>query len=151
MPKRSDILKKAETLEGLPWHPSGSSEETGVNCIGLMVVLAKRLRLQKLQTAFKPYVGMTHEGERKGLLKLLRKHMEHVAPVDAQPGDLLLVKMRGRNPRDPELTHVALSLQGGMILEALETNTKMHTGKVRRILNPYKVHSAWRVPNLKEE
>ena len=146
---RADILAAALPLEGLPWHPVGASEAAGCNCIGLMVIIAEKLKLKKLTRAFKPYVGMASPPERKALVKALREHMDFVPPAAAQPGDLLLVKLRGRNPDDPELSHVVLMLEGGEILEALCLDKKRRTGRVLRRLNPYQVHSAWRVPGLK--
>jgi hypothetical protein len=113
-----------------------------------MVIIAQKLKLRKLVKAFKPYVGMASPPERKALVRALRKHMDFVPPAAAQPGDLLLVKLRGRNPDDPELTLVVLMLEGGEILEALCLDKKRRTGRVLRRLNPYKVHSAWRVPGL---
>jgi hypothetical protein len=148
MVTRTDILAAALPLEGLPWHPVGASQAAGCNCIGLMVIIAQKLKLRKLVKAFKPYVGMASPPERKALVRALRKHMDFVPPAAAQPGDLLLVKLRGRNPDDPELTHVVLMLEGGEILEALCLDKKRRTGRVLRRLNPYKVHSAWRVPGL---
>jgi hypothetical protein len=148
MVTRTDILAAALPLEGLPWHPVGASQAAGCNCIGLMVIIAQKLKLRKLVKAFKPYVGMASPPERKALVRALRKHMDFVPPAAAQPGDLLLVKLRGRNPDDPELTHVVLMLEGGEILEALCLDKKRRTGRVLRRLNPYKVHCAWRVRGL---
>jgi len=146
---RQKILAAALPLEGLPWHPVGASEEAGCNCIGLMVLIAEKLGRRRLLRAFKPYAGMASPPERKALVGALRKHMEHVAPANAQPGDVLLVKQRGRNPDDPELTHVVLMLEGGEIMESLCLDKRRRTGRVLRRLNPYKVHSAWKVPGIK--
>jgi hypothetical protein len=143
-----DIIAAALPLEGLAWHPSGASEAAGCNCIGLMVIIAARLGLRRLEAAFTPYVGMAAPPERKALARALREHMEHVAPAAAEPGDLLLVKIRGRDPSDPELTHVVLMLEAGEILESLCLDRKRRTGRVLRRLNPYAVHSAWRVPGI---
>ena len=145
---RADILAAALPLEGLPWHPVGASEAAGCNCIGLMVIIAETLKLKKLTLAFKPYVGMASPPGRKALALALRKQMDFTAPAAARPGDVLLVKMRGRNPEDPELSHVVLMLEGGEVLESLCLDKKRRTGRVLRRLNPYQVHSAWKVPGV---
>ena len=146
-----DVLDAALPLEGLEWHPSGSSQESGCNCIGLMIIIATKLNLKNLTNAFKPFVGMVSESEPGSLLNALRKNMDFIAPISAKPGDVLLVKMRGRNPSEPELTHVVLMLEHGEILESLCLDKKRLTGRVLRRLNPYKVHSAWRIPGIVEK
>lgn len=151
MPTRGEIQAAALPLEGLPWNRVGASEAAGCNCIGLMVIIAQKLGLAELTRAFRPYVGMASPPERKAMALALKKHMNFVPPARAQPGDLLLVKMRGRKPDDPELTHVVLMLEGGEILEALCLDKRRRTGRVLRRLNPYRVHSAWAVPGIDEK
>ncbi len=147
---RADIVSAGTELAALdiPWHPSGADEKAGCNCIGLMVLVARRCGLDDLLAAFKPYIGMREPEHRKGLLMALRGAMDFVPPAKAQPGDLLLFKLRGRQHGDPELTHVALSMPAGQILESVCLDRKHRTGRVVLRQNPYRIHSAWAVPNV---
>lgn len=98
---RADIVAAARSYLKVRWHHQGRSR-AGVDCIGLVVVVAHQLGLSRADVAD---YGRLPDG--KALRGLLAQHL--MITRDAQPGDVLLMRME-RNP-----LHVGIVSDVGLI------------------------------------
>lgn len=105
---RSEISAAALAMVGTPFHAQGRLPSVGLDCIGVVVCLARAFGLPHTDIAAYP---MRPNGMLRPLLdaQLVRVHR---AP---QEGDVLLMSFAG------EPHHVAVMVDGGRIVHAYAT------------------------------
>lgn len=84
----AEVIAEARAWLGVPWRHQGRTR-AGVDCVGLLVVVARALRLSDYDhTAY----GRRAEGQ--GFVTHFRASMESVALAEARPGDVLVFAER---------------------------------------------------------
>lgn len=108
---RSDISKAALAMVGTPFHAQGRMPHIGLDCIGVVVCVARELGLPHSDVAAYP---MRPNGMLRPILEeqLVRAHRE---PLE---GDVLLMSFAG------EPHHVAVMVDGDRIVHAYATVRK---------------------------
>lgn len=86
MPTRADVLAEAEKLIGVRWVHQGRSAETGVDCIGVPVLVALNLGL----IAQTPRADYPRRPNGSFLTRFRETEMTEIVPGAAQPGDVLV-------------------------------------------------------------
>lgn len=97
MVTRAQFVAEARTWLGTPFQHQARVRGAGVDCVGLVIGVARDLGLADVRIADYP---RTPQASR--LLVECRQHMTPIALADARPGDVLLMRFR----RDPQ--HVAV-------------------------------------------
>lgn len=107
MTTRAEIAAAALSLVGTPFHAQGRQAGVGVDCVGVVVVVARMCGLTVEDRAAYP---MNPNGEMPGELdaRLTRVYGE------PQEGDVLMMQMKGMT--SPH--HVAIALSGNRIVHA---------------------------------
>lgn len=107
MPGRDEVLAEARTWLGTPFRHQGRCRGVGVDCIGLIVGVARGLGLAVRDRADYPRQpdGHSLEAALDGQLMRLR-------PGEIRPADVLLMRIR----RMPQ--HVGILAENGVILHA---------------------------------
>ncbi len=98
MTNRETFLKIAHEWEGVPWARVGTEKARGVNCLGLLVGIAKECgfleRLMEEETGAN-FVAPPVKGH---FLGRARACLDTIHMKDALPGDLILYRI-GREPQ----------------------------------------------------
>ena len=98
MTQREEFLRIANTWIGVPWARVGTERDRGVNCLGLLVGIAKECgfleRLKGEETGAN-YVAPPVQGE---FLRRAQACLDTIHMKDALPGDLILYRI-GREPQ----------------------------------------------------
>lgn len=82
------IVDTARQWIGTPWHHQGRVKGVGVDCVGLVLCVARELGL--VQSDFDVH-GYSQVPDGKLLMHHLSDHMDEVSPADMQPGDVVCV------------------------------------------------------------
>ena len=109
MISRSEIVETARACLGTPFHHQGRMPGVGLDCVGLVVVVAK-----KLEAAYTDMRAYSMRPDGKTLLEMLRFNsclQELSSPDAAQSGDVLVFQFIG--PVWPQ--HVGIRTDKGMI------------------------------------
>lgn len=133
---RPEIVEAARELLGTPFHHQGRAPGVGVDCVGLLVCVARALSLphQDCRTYRRRPEGdrLEHELAAAGLLRL--------EPEEAQVGDALAFWIRRRR----DVQHAGIMTDVGLL------HTWAATGKVvEHGMNDFwraRTSSAWRFP-----
>lgn len=105
MANKQDIVNEARKWLGTPYHHQGRVLGHGVDCIGLIVEVARALNLTDKDAMD---YGRMPDGNR--LISMLREHAGKEKKIsEADPGDILLFRFI-RQPR-----HVAIMTDRGII------------------------------------
>ena len=120
---REAIVEYARTWDGVPYKHQGRSRETGVDCVGLIYVVADHFGLDPVDFPVYPRVP-----QGQVMLRELRRRLIEKPVRDRLPGDVLHLEMgkqlrhvgilTERNGRE-SLIHAA-GLQGRVIEHALD-------------------------------
>ncbi len=106
MKTRQEVINYARTLIGTPYHHQGRLPGVGLDCIGLMVMLAKFIGLPPNdETGY----GRIPDGQ--SIHRGLTRDMVTIRPVEVQPGDVLTFWIR----RPGLVQHVGLATDVGLI------------------------------------
>ena len=89
--KREQILKAAEKLIGCPFVHQGRSAETGVDCVGLLVVVAQMVGYPDI----KDIEGYRRIPSSTVIKDTLADNLDEIAVEDARPGDVFLMRQGG--------------------------------------------------------
>jgi cell wall-associated NlpC family hydrolase len=89
--RRQQILEAAHSLIGLPFVHQGRSAETGVDCVGLLVVVARMVDYPDI----KDIEGYRRIPSSTVIKETLAENLDEIALADARPGDVFLMKQGG--------------------------------------------------------
>ena len=92
MTTKNQVVDKAREWIGTPFHHQGRSHGIGVDCIGLVIVVAQALGLKSRtapeQTEFTGYSRVPHGGM---LVQTMREHLVEIGKASMEPGDIVVV------------------------------------------------------------
>ncbi len=89
--RREQILSAAEQLIGLPFVHQGRSAETGVDCVGLLVVVARLVGYPDI----KDIEGYRRIPSSTVIKETLADNLDEIAVEDARVGDVFLMRQGG--------------------------------------------------------
>lgn len=140
MPTRQDLLEAARSFKGLKYIEAGAHPEAGCNCLGLWVLVARKIGLDELAAAAEPFAQHKRERAVGDMLKLLTQHLKPIPLAKARPGDLLLFPSN-----DKSLQHLGMvSDRKGYVIEASD-----QWGKVDEFMKPLRsARRAFEIPGL---
>jgi cell wall-associated NlpC family hydrolase len=98
------IIAKAREYLGTPFRHQGRLKGVGVDCAGLVVCVAKELKISNFD--FKAYGAMPNAAK---LQTILNEQMEKIPTSEAKAGDVYLMKF------DKEPQHLAIVTDIGII------------------------------------
>lgn len=134
---REAIVEAAREALGTPFHHEGRLVGVGIDCVGLLVHVARRLNVSHVDVPHYPRLAVD-----ASLEEILALSLERIDPAEARHGDVLCFWLR--KPTLPQ--HVAFRTPVGML----------HTyAKVGRVVEhefsanwPKHVSTAWRYPGV---
>lgn len=91
MPIREDIVAAARGWIGTPFHHQGRLKGVGVDCVGVVIGVARELGISDFDTT-----GYARRPDSRELEKLARALMIEVPARKALPGDVLLLEIDGQ-------------------------------------------------------
>lgn len=92
---REQIVAEARSWLGVPYRHQGRDRDTGVDCIGLVIVVAKALNL--VDAAF-DVSGYSRVPDGSSLMRLASANMTRTTLAEAKAGDILVVSF-GAEPQ----------------------------------------------------
>ncbi len=138
MATRRQILDEARAWLGTPFHHQGRVRGVGVDCIGLIVGVARGLGMA---VADRTDYARLPDGH--GLAAALDDQMRRLAQTEPGPGDVLLLRIR----HQPQ--HVGILGEGGTLIHA-------HAGAGRVVETPLagwwgrRVLAVYRFPKVED-
>lgn len=101
---KDDVIKEARTWVGTPFKHQGRVKGVGADCVGIIIGVTRDLGLSNFDTKnYSRYPDIQMMGS------LLREHLEEIPVENAQPGDVLWIKVKG----SPQ--HLAMKTDKGII------------------------------------
>ena len=122
---RQEILDAASTMLGLPFVHQGRSGETGVDCVGLLVVMGEKIKYPQIfdVAEYRRIPSSTV------IKETLMKNMDEIPLEDAKPGDVFLMKQGGLLARHAAIYYSEeLDVENGkqpMILHAVKEGVRI--------------------------
>ena len=101
---RSEVVCCARGWLGTPWHHQGRVKGVGVDCVGVVIGVARELGLSDFDAT-----GYGHRPDSRELERIAREMMREVPVPEARPGDVLLVEV------DKQPQHLAFLTDAGML------------------------------------
>ena len=95
MTTRTDIVDAARTWIGTPFHHQARLKGTGVDCVGLVIGVAKELSL--VEPSF-DVIAYPRVPDGTSLMHLVNLHMTEINKDIMQPGDVIVVSF----DKDPQ-------------------------------------------------
>lgn len=114
---RQEIIDAAHSLLGVPFLHQGRNPETGLDCIGLCVEVAKRIGYPEIHD-LEAYKRTPSAND---LLELLRLNLDEIDLSEVRAGDIYLSKMGGAKPR-----HVMIRVSDELDIEKGIQPTLIH-------------------------
>lgn len=143
--KRIEIIDEARSWKGTPVHHQGRKKGAGVDCLGLIVGIARDLGL-KVQDR----TDYSKAGDIKKLEAEMRRQLVEIDPREAKPGDILVFQPSARD-RTP---HVALITDRGILHAYNAQGRSNQSGKVvEHVLNEKwrrRISSAFRFSEVED-
>lgn len=138
MIRREEIVAAAREAIGTRFHHEGRLVGVGIDCVGLLVHVAKRLSIPHVDVPHYPRVAIDDSLE-----EILSRSLVKIDPREADAGDVLCFWIR--RPQRPQ--HVAILTPHGSML-----HTYADVGRVvEHVFAPSwakRVRSAWRYPGV---
>lgn len=134
MMKRQEIVDAARKYIGVKWKHQGRNPASGLDCLGLIVQVAKDIGLE-------PYDPVDYSKRPDGQRLIAELNAQLKQTVDYQAGDILLMRM-GANPQ-----HLAIVNETGGIIHSYAEIRKV----VEHPLNDdwrHKIVVAYSVPGI---
>ena len=122
---REQIVEKARTYLGTPFHHQGRVKGIGIDCVGLVVEVSKELGLFGYDT-----IAYSRYPDGKTLMRELKEHLIEIPVGGAKLGDVLVFWI---SPKTKNLQHIGFKTDIGVI------HTHEHVGKVVE----HRLGSAW--------
>lgn len=135
------IIEVARTELGTPFHHQGRCSRVGIDCIGLLVIIARTLGIQHTDRTDYPRRG-TEMNLRRGLEGAGLIQVDVAGYDEAQVGDILMFWIR--YPNKPQ--HVGIKSDKGMIHTYANVNRVVEHG-----INDWwkdRVCGVWRFPGV---
>jgi len=85
--KRADIQAAAREYLGVPWRHQGRNLEVGIDCAGLIVMIAKKFNLSEYDST-----NYHRNPLNDSFIKHFSEHMIKKKPVERKVGDVLLFR-----------------------------------------------------------
>jgi cell wall-associated NlpC family hydrolase len=126
MIKRQDILDYARSMMGTPFHHQGRLPKVGLDCVGLLVVVARKFNL-----TFHDLEGYSRLPDGVTLERELTKCLDRIEIAEVQPGDILTFWMR----KTTQIQHAGIATEHGMI----------HTWRMSRGVVEHGLDNDWRL------
>lgn len=101
---RTQIADEARKLIGTPYIHQGRSVESGIDCVGVIVVVANNLNYWD---GF-DYIEYHSRPDPAVLLREMRDKFDEITVEESQEGDIILLRL----PKDAEATHVGILVKG---------------------------------------
>jgi cell wall-associated NlpC family hydrolase len=95
MSTRTQVVEAARAWVGTPFHHQARLKNVGVDCVGLVIGVARELAL--IDAAF-DVVGYPRVPDGTSLMGIVREHMTEIDRSVMQPGDVVVVSF----DRDPQ-------------------------------------------------
>ena len=124
---REDIIREANLLVGRPFRHQGDDPEFGVDCRGVLLVIARRLNQQLSREYRKDYSTRPDPVEFR---EALDNEFDEIPISEIHDGDVALIHM----PRQKGPTHVGVIVPG--LNEVLIIHATEHEGAV--VKEPYR-------------
>ena len=105
---RTQVLEAARQLLGVRFRHQGRAPATGVDCVGLLVVVGRALGYPNIVDV----EGYRRTPSADTIRRTLEINCDEIAPEDARDGDIWLMRLGGVKPR-----HVGF-VNGSQILHA---------------------------------
>lgn len=120
---RQQIIDAALSLNGVPFLHQGRSEETGVDCVGLLVLIGRKIGYPEIVDVT-DYRRMPKEHV---VREVIGQNCDEIAIEDARPGDFFLIRLIGRR-----LCHAAVLISDEMDAEKGVQPMIIHAGGIGR-------------------
>lgn len=144
---RKAIIEAAETMLGLPFIHQGRSSETGVDCVGLLVVIGNMIGYPEVFDV----EGYRRTPSAQVIRDTLRKNCDEIAVEDAKIGDIYLMRMGGIKPRHASILYTtevdAINGKEPTILHATPKGIRV---EAKRNYHPSWFVSAFRIRGIVE-
>jgi NlpC/P60 family putative phage cell wall peptidase len=115
-PARDEIVRLARAWIGTPYHHQASTKGVGADCLGLVRGVWRELYGREAEAA-PAYTRDWAEGAgRETLLEAARRHLREVAPSEAEPGDVLIFRLR----RSAMAKHAGILVTATAMVHAME-------------------------------
>jgi cell wall-associated NlpC family hydrolase len=88
MPTRDDVVKLARNALGTPWRHQGRLAGHGLDCVGLLVYVARELELEGGNHSNTNYGHFPDQGR---VMYELGEYLDPIEFADVMPGDVALV------------------------------------------------------------
>lgn len=92
---RHDIVTAAESMLGLPFVHQGRSERTGVDCVGLLVVMGRLIGYPEIHDV----EGYRRTPSAQVIREVLGANCDEIPLEEVGIGDIWLMRMGGIKPR----------------------------------------------------
>ncbi len=123
MTKRDEFIRTALTWQGVPWRKVGS-RRNGVNCLGLLVGVAKECNFPMDIAAKESEANYTNSPVPGYMLKRAKEDLDIIHVRDAIPGDLLLFRFNN----EPSHITIITEINPFMIIHSdTEARSVRHT------------------------
>lgn len=96
---RTDVVTAARTWIDTPFHHQARLKGVGVDCVGLVIGVARELGLIPMTLDVKGYPRVP---DGTSLMSIVHEHMMEIPNTDMQPGDVIVVSFA----KDPQ--HLAI-------------------------------------------
>lgn len=101
---REDIVREARALIGTKFRHQGRDPETGIDCLGLLVCVARALGHEPTSD----FTNYPRRPDPQKLLAGLRGELTEIAIDEARDGDVVMIRL----PREEEATHLGILADG---------------------------------------
>lgn len=101
---RAEVVAAGRAWLGTPFHHQGRLRGVGVDCAGVIIGIAKELKLSTFDVT-----GYGHRPDGREMESLCHSHMRCGVITKKQPGDVLLLEV------DKQPQHLALATDIGML------------------------------------
>lgn len=113
---RKQIVEAAEKFLGLRFVHQGRSAETGVDCVGLLVLIGKEIGYPEIHDV----EGYRRVPRPEVIREVLAKNCDEIPLEDAKPGDFYFMRYEGRIPR-----HAAVIYSEDSLLHASKDGVRI--------------------------
>lgn len=143
---RDDIVREARSWLGTPYQHQARIKRVAVDCIGLVIGVARGLELVPPEFDFN---GYSEQPDPRMLIAMCREHMREIPVQEIQPGDVIVTRIE----RDP--SHFAIVVdyyKGGSLAMIHAANRRGGRGGVieNRIdaIVRARIHAAFALPGV---
>lgn len=117
---RQQVLEAAESMLGLPFVHQGRSDRTGVDCVGLLVCIARKLGYPEIVDI----EGYRRIPKAETIRETLGVNLDEIPVEECGPGDIFLMRTGGIKARHAAILHSdvtdAVSGKQPMLLHAVQ-------------------------------